>query len=368
MKSNLKYIFAGLTFLGVVVALWYFRNIVAYILIAAVVSLIGRPIVNFLSGGKIKSFHLPKWACAALTLLLMLLILFAFFSLFVPLLLKQAQDLSNINLESISGSMKTSIENFDNLLAKYKPEGSTSLTMGQLIQTKLVSFLDVSFISNAIGGTVGALGNLFIAFFSITFISFFFLKDETLFAEGVMLLVPPKYEERFVTFFNSAKGLLTRYFAGIILQISGITILVTTGMMIVGLDFQLAAVIGLTAGIMNVIPYLGPLIGATIGLLLGLANHLDLDFYHKILPLLGYMALVFIIVQIIDNLVFQPLIYGTSVKAHPLEIFLVILIAGSLAGIIGMILAIPAFTVLRTFAHEFLYKFKIVQKITERID
>ena len=368
MKNNLKYILAGLTFVGVTLALWYFRNIVAYILIAAIVSLIGRPVVKFLSGIRIRTFLLPKWICAALTLLLMLLILFGFFSLFVPLLLNQAQEISSINLESISGSLKSAIENFDNLFAKYKPEGSTSLTLEQLIQNKLVSFLDISLISDAIGGTVGALGNLFIAFFSITFISFFFLKDETLFAEGVMLLVPPRYEERFVTFFNSAKSLLTRYFAGIILQITGITILVTTGMMIVGLEFQLAAVIGLTAGIMNVIPYLGPLIGATIGLLLGLVNHLDLDFYHKILPLLGYMALVFIIVQIIDNFVFQPLIYGTSVKAHPLEIFLVILIAGSLAGIIGMILAIPAFTVLRTFAHEFFYRFRIVQKITERID
>ncbi len=151
------------------------------------------------------------------------------------------------------------------------------------------------------------------------------------------------------------------------MQVTGITILVTLGMMIVGLGFQLSAIIGLVAGIMNVIPYLGPLIGASIGLILGMSNNLDLDFYHKLLPLLGYMALVFIIVQIIDNVVFQPLIYGTSVKAHPLEIFLVILIAGSLAGIIGMILAIPAYTVLRTFAHEFFYRFKVVQKITEKI-
>ena len=223
-------------------------------------------------------------------------------------------------------------------------------------------------ISNAIGGTVGVLGSLFVAVFSISFITFFFLKNETLFEEGLMLFVPVRHEEKFAHFFRSSKALLTRYFAGILLQISGITLLVTLGLTIVGLNFQLSAVIGLLAGVMNVIPYIGPMIGASIGLILGLANNLDLDFYHKLLPLLGYMSLVFIIVQIIDNVLFQPVIYGKSVKAHPLEIFLVILIAGSLAGIVGMILAIPSYTVLRVFAREFFYQFKVVQRITEKIE
>ncbi len=364
----LKYILAGLTFLGVVLALWYFRNIVAYILIAAVVSLIGRPVVNFLLRIKVRSFGLPKWLGAAITLVFMFLILFGFFRLFIPLIINQTQEFSNINFNNISKSLQVPFEYLNEWYARYMPQDKDPISFEELFQNKLMSFMDISLISDAIGGTVGVLGNLFIAFFSISFISFFFLKDETLFSEGIMVFVPPRYEERFVTFFYSAKNLLTRYFAGILLQVTGITILITLGMMIVGLGFQLSAIIGLTAGIMNVIPYLGPLIGASIGLLLGISNNLDLDFYHKLLPLLGYMALVFMVVQIIDNVVFQPLIYGASVKAHPLEIFLVILIAGSLAGIIGMILAIPGYTVLRTFAHEFFYRFKVVQKITETID
>ncbi len=368
MKGILKYILAGLTFIGVVFVLWYFRNIVAYILIAAVVSLIGRPIVHFLLRIKIGSFCLPKWLGAALTLLLMFLILFGFFRLFVPLIINQTQEFSNINFNNISKSLQVPFENLNELYARYVPGDKDPKSFEELLQDKLLSFMDISLISGAIGGTVDILKEMFIAFFSISFISFFFLKNESLFSEGIMMFVPPRYEERFLSFFYSAKNLLTRYFAGILLQVTGITILITLGMMIVGLGFQLSAIIGLVAGIMNVIPYLGPLIGASIGLLLGMSSNLDLDFYHKLLPLLGYMALVFIIVQIIDNVVFQPLIYGTSVKAHPLEIFLVILMAGSLAGIIGMILAIPAYTVLRTFAHEFFYRFKVVQKITEKID
>ena len=85
------------------------------------------------------------------------------------------------------------------------------------------------------------------------------------------------------------------------------------------------------------------------------------------LPLLGFMIIVFGSVQIIDNILFQPLIYSSSVKAHPLEIFLVILAAASLAGILGMILAIPVYTILRVIAKEFFDNMKIVKKLTENL-
>ena len=368
MKDNLKYIFAAFSVIVAVLAIWYFRSIVAYILIAAVFSLIGRPIVDFLHKIKLWKFHLNRSICAGVTLLLFWTVFFGFFRTFVPLILSQAQDLSEIDFTTIRSDLQEPLDKLEMLFFRLNPNGSDSFSLEQFIESKLSSVVNISVISNAIGGTVGVLGSLFIAIFSISFITFFFLKNETLFEEGLMMFVPIKHEEKFENFFRSSKALLTRYFAGILLQVSGITLLVTVGLSIVGLKFQLAAVIGLTAGIMNVIPYIGPLIGASIGLILGLANNLDLDFYHKLLPLLGYMALVFVIVQIIDNVLFQPVIYGKSVKAHPLEIFLIFLIAGSMAGILGMILAIPSYTVLRVFAREFFYQFKVVKIITEKIE
>jgi predicted PurR-regulated permease PerM len=76
------------------------------------------------------------------------------------------------------------------------------------------------------------------------------------------------------------------------------------------------------------------------------------------------MIIVEIITHLIDNVVFQPVIFSNSVKAHPLEIFVVVLTAGFAAGIPGMIFGIPAYTVLRVFAREFFYNFKAVQRIT----
>ena len=213
----------------------------------------------------------------------------------------------------------------------------------------------------------GILGNLFIAFFAISFITFFFLRDEKLFAESVLTLVPDKHVESFRHAMNSTRSLLMRYFLGILGQITGIFTLVTCGLTIIGVGFSHSLLIGLIAALLNVIPYLGPLMGSAIGILLGIATHIDLEFYTQLLPLIGKMIGVFVIVQLIDNFIFQPFIFSSSVKAHPLEIFIVILMAGSLAGIPGMILAIPSYVVIRVFAKEFFNKFKVVKKLTKNI-
>ncbi len=368
MKGYLKYIILGISIILSILALWYFKNIVVFILLAVVFSFIGRPLVTLLNKMQYKSFHMPRALSALITLLVLWAIIAGFLLFFIPLLVNQIQELSKIDLNAIQSSLSEPLGKIEAFINRYQLYGEGNVSFEQILEERLVSFLNFSSISSAIGGTVGILGQTLFTFFAVSFITFFFLKDKDLFGQGILLFVPTEYEERFRNFFDSAKKLLTRYFIGILLQVSSITVLVTLGMLIVGIKFQLAVVIGFIAGIFNVIPYLGPLIGATIGIVLGIANNLGLEFYSELLPLLGYMSIVFIIVQVIDNVLHQPLIYGRSVKAHPLEIFLVIIIAGSLAGIPGMILAIPGYTVIRVFAREFLSSFKLVKKLTEKIN
>ena len=107
---------------------------------------------------------------------------------------------------------------------------------------------------------------------------------------------------------------------------------------------------------------------AAFGVTIGITSNLELEFYTQLLPLVYKIALVFLIVQLIDSLIFQPLVISNIVKAHPLEIFLVILIAGTLAGIGGMIIAVPIYTILRIIAKEFLNNFKIVQQLTSELE
>ena len=96
-------------------------------------------------------------------------------------------------------------------------------------------------------------------------------------------------------------------------------------------------------------------------------NNLGADFQSEILPTTIYVMIGFWIVQIIDNNVSQPLIFSNSVNSHPLEIFLVILIAGFLFGIMGMIIAVPLYTILKVIGKEFLPDNKIVQILTKNI-
>jgi len=97
-----------------------------------------------------------------------------------------------------------------------------------------------------------------------------------------------------------------RYFIGICFEIIAVMIAITIGMTIVGLGFRHAMVIGLIIGIFNVIPYLGPWLGGIIGIMIGIANNLDMDLKTEILPMTGYMLLVILIVQILDNNLLQP--------------------------------------------------------------
>jgi predicted PurR-regulated permease PerM len=121
--------------------------------------------------------------------------------------------------------------------------------------------------------------------------------------------------------------------------------LAAIGLSIFGIKYALT--IALFAAVANLIPYLGPILGASFGIIVGISTGTELLTQQDYLFLVIKIASVFSIVQVVDNIFLQPLIFSKSVKAHPLEIFIVIFAGASLAGIPGMIIAIPVYTVLR---------------------
>ena len=201
--------------------------------------------------------------------------------------------------------------------------------------------------------------------FAITFISFFFIKDQRLLYNMIMAPIPVKHEEKVRNVMSASKKLLTRYFIGVIIEVAIIITIVSVGLLLLGV--KNAILIGFIAGMFNVIPYVGPLIGALIGITIGVITNTDV-WSLAVLGLIGKMAIVYAIAQALDNIVLQPFIYSQSVKAHPLEIFLVIIMAGNVAGIVGMIIAIPAYSIFRVFIREFFNQFKLVQKLTGSMD
>ncbi|HER07836.1 MAG TPA: AI-2E family transporter [Bacteroides sp.] len=358
-------VIAGIAVL--VFLVWRFSNIVAYLLIASVLSLIGRPLVHLLGRIRIGKWQIPVTLRAMVTLIVIWVAIFSFFRLFIPLVASEAQELSKVDTNKIFQQLEGPIERVEIWYSELNLGEDNQESLRQLLQNRLREVLSINVITDLVGSVASILGNIAWAIFAISFITFFVLREERLLLGYVITLLPKEKESAFRHAITSIIHLLRRYFVGIALQMTGIMTLVTLGMTIVGVGFRHGLVIGLMAAVLNIIPYLGPWIGAALGILLGAASHLDLDFTTQLLPLMGYMFIVFVITQLTDNMVFQPFIFGTSVYAHPIEIFIVIMMAGSLAGIVGMILAIPTYTVIRVFAKEFFNNFRVVQKLTEKI-
>ena len=364
MNTTLRNI---LIFFGILLLLacaWFFRNIVVYILVSGVFSIMGRPLVELFCKIRIKSWSFPRSLSALLTLATIWGFIILFFVIFVPLVTRQINYFSTIDSEKIVQIVAGPINKVENLVRAINKDIPHNITIQDYIVKKVADILNINMIQNFIGSLIGILGNVIIAIFSITFITFFFLKDQRLFYESILMWVPDKYVENVTRALNSIKNLLTRYFIGIVIQSTCIMILVTIGMTIAGIDFQQALVMGLIIGILNVIPYAGPWIGLAIAITMGVASHINQDITTVVVPLVTYMIIVEVITHLIDNIIFQPVIFSNSVRAHPLEVFIVVLAAGFAAGIPGMILGIPAYTVLRVLAREFFYNFKAVQKIT----
>ncbi len=367
MNTITKYILGFVALAATIFFSWYFFSVIVYILVAAVISFIGKPIIDLLGKISIRGWRFPSALKAAITVIFLWAFFILFFSTIIPLAVHEFQTLENISVNNIVAQLQEPIQEAGRFL-KYYGLMEESEDMNAYISNELTDWINIARLRTWFGSVVGTLTDLFIALFSITFILFFFLKDSHLFSKMVLAVVPSRYEEQARNALDSIQKLLVRYFVGLLLEIIGVMALNTLGLSIVGLDFNNAVVIALVTGVLNVIPYIGPLIGILFGLTVGVVLNLDMDFYTQVLPLLIGMTVAMLITRLIDDALFQPFIYGNSVHAHPLEIFIVLLLAGSMAGIPGMILAIPSYTVLRVILKEFFNKYKLVKTLTQGLN
>jgi predicted PurR-regulated permease PerM len=361
---NNKYIQAvlGLLLLGLIVfGVYTLRNMIGYVLISVFLAFVGRPLAHRLKGIRIGRFHLPDALAAALVLFIEFGVLGGLFVLMVPTLVDELSHWSQVDAGGIVQYAQVHLQSLDGLAEQLGLKWDAEELRSNLLASMN---LDVAQVGSVAERIFGGLGSMVIALFSILFISFFFIKEEGLSQKMLYGLVLKEQHEKLDRILPKIKELLTRYFVGILLQITLITTLVSLGLWLAGIEKILF--IALFAGLINVIPYVGPLIGAFVGLILVAAQNLHLPF-DELGLLIGLSAMVFMATQLIDNFILQPLIYSNSVKAHPLEIFLVITASGTLAGIGGMILAVPIYSVFRIAAKEFLYEFQIIRKLTRDV-
>jgi predicted PurR-regulated permease PerM len=349
--------------LGVILglyALYFFREIVGYLLISVALSFAGRPIVNLISKVKIKGNKLPSYVGAVIALVCFITLGSVLIAMFGPLLSAEVRALNALDPKQIAATVNEWMSKADALSSRLNISNQTPTSF---LTDQIQSIIGLSGVGSIFSGIFGFLGSAFIAIFSILFMTFFFLKDGNLFHKIIITLTPNSQVEKMEHVMVSSSFLLTRYFSGLIIQITIVTVMVSSGLAIVGSDHAL--LLGFIAGIFNLIPYLGPLASTALGLLIVATTYTG-DPSGWGLQIF-YTAIVYGIAQLVDNFFTQPFIFSNRVMAHPLEIFIVISMAGLLGGVSGMVLAIPGYTLIRIVAGEFLSGFKFIDALTENI-
>jgi predicted PurR-regulated permease PerM len=325
-------------------------------MVALILTLIGNPILDFLKN-RLKFKHN---LATIFTLLFFVLIIVVFMLLFIPLIIDQGQSLSLLNTAQIEKNIMTLINQVAVFLENHHIDAKAIIE-----DQKITSRISMNFIPNFLNTLLTTISSLGMGLASVLFITFFFLKDRRIFINGAKKLIPDSHEEQILNSLNKINHLLSRYFIGLLIQLFIVFLLYLLVLVIFGIENAL--VIAFLCGVLNIVPYIGPIIASVLAAILTMINNLGSDFQSETLPTTIYVLIGFSIVQVIDNNFSQPLIFSKSVSSHPLEIFLVILIAGFLFGITGMIIAVPFYTILKVIGKEFFPENIVIKLLTKNI-
>lgn len=364
MKAKARAITIGILkalaiLVGIVIMLWFvfkIQALILYIGIATVIALVGRPVVLFLK----RRLRFGNRFASIVTLLLVIATFVTLLWIFVPIVVEQSKNISEIDFELVKSDLnELNIQASDYL-------GLEQINIIEAIKrTDYVQNFNLEIIPSFVDVFFGNIGSTVVGIFSVLFISFFLLKDENLIANTVIVFANPGNEDRFLHVLTKIKELLSRYFIGLLAQILILTLFYTV--LLLFFDIKNALAIAIICAFLNIVPYLGPLIGAVVMMLVVTSNNLGADFSSELLPKLIYLTAGYSVAQIFDNLITQPVIFGKSVRSHPLEIFIVILMGGYLFGVAGMILAVPTYTAIKVISKEFLSEYKIVKRLTKNL-
>ncbi|MCC9043376.1 AI-2E family transporter [Myroides sp. M-43] len=344
----------ALTILGAM--LLKITSIIVYMGFAFVLALIGKPIVEFL----MRKLRLSKVISVTITITIFLAFFLGFIFMFVPLFTTQAQNLSVLNTSHLQEDFNGLIQKIDFYL------DNKGFSLDKILEdANFKSHIKLDFVPNLFNTILGLLSEFGMGVFAILFITFFFLKDQVLLEYQFKKIFPLKHENKVLKSIDKINNLLSRYFLGLVAQMTIIFVLSFILLAVVGVKGSL--MIAFLVAILNIIPYIGPLIGNVLSVLFTMLSFIGDNFSEVTLPKAITVMIGFLAIQLIDNVFNQPLIFSNSVKSHPLEIFIVILASGMFGGIFGMIAAIPIYTCLKVIGKEFLPNNQFVQLLTKKL-
>jgi putative permease len=329
MKTHRLMLIAGLCgfFIASIAILFLFRSILAPFLIAYVLQLALKPFVNMLTVRDVSHSTAVIMVFSGTFLLLAILLALSF-----PLFTREI------------ASMQDNIDDYTLIITQKYQELQQFLHGGDAVFGKLMggrsfgeeitSYINTALTSMLKGITQNLFGliGLFINLSVIPFATFFFLYEDQRIKKKLISMVPNRFFEVTLHLLHSLNiqvGLILR---GMLISVVAISIISTIGLMIIGLDYPI--VIGIFAGVSNLIPYFGSVAGALAACIVAILTGQPLMFFVPI-------VIVFLIVNIIDNTLVQPIVLSKAANLHPLIIIFLVLAGSQFGGIMGMLLAIP---------------------------
>ena len=331
--SNIWGLFIGFSLLFL---FWKLSILFAYLFISIILAIVLNPLNK-----KLQFHKLNRVFSSLICILIIFLVIFILGFVGSPIILDEIETISKIDYNNFQNYLNNWISDINNFFKKYNINSNIK-------SDEIFSLLNFTSFTSLFAKTFSLLGNVFLASFSICFITFFLLKDTEILKDKFLKFISNyilKSEEKLIeiTYY------LRRYFTGLVTQLSILFICYGIGMDF--LNIQHAWVIALFAAIINIIPYVGPIIGFSFASIIIITTTQNIDLIPN---LLLKTFVLFAIIQNSDNFIFQPMIFSKILKIHPLEIFTIVLAAGMLGGIVWMILAIPSYAVIKILAGNIL--------------
>ncbi len=362
---NVKKISLFLAIAIIVFLAWYFLTLTIYIVLALIFALMGSPLKNLLSKIRIKNYRISNTITTILSLFGLIFILGFIVYIITPPFVNQINMISEISDFHLSNAIDAPLEKLDGMLKNYNLINNDENVKDIFIDST-AKYIGKMNISSIFGGVLQGVGSLFLAVFSIFFISFFMLLDFNKVQKKVIRMIPDEYQDEITNIILNSKRLLSNYFVGLFLEMLIVGLLEFSILSILGIPNAL--LISVISSLMIIIPYIGSIITLVAACFIAVSSTLILGGDANIAMVLLKVSLSSVGCRLLDSFFLQPIIASRSVKAHPLEIFIIVLLAGMLAGIPGMMLAIPAYTFVRVFAKEFFGNNNFIKTITERMD
>ncbi|MBO0437462.1 AI-2E family transporter [Vagococcus fluvialis] len=329
-----------------------FTTMFSPILISGFLFYCFKPIVTFLD----KKGVSKTWS-ATIVLLLLVGIVVVSISSIIPSLVKQIAALLKSaptfikEVESWASEMShhPMLQNIDfqSYLDKW------NISIGNIVQTT------INGVSSSIGSFVSSIAGIVMLVVTVPFILFYMLKDGHKMIPAIQKYFPEKHKGEMVGLLKKMSETIEKYISGQMIECLFVGVGTSLGYMIIGVDY--AFLFGVIAGLTNMIPYIGPYIGLAPAVIVTVFA----DPWKAV-----FACIVVLIVQQIDGNIIYPNVIGKSLDIHPLTIIIILLVAGNLAGLLGMILGVPFYAVCKTI---FVYVFDMVQlsksgKKTEEVE